>query len=42
MFFNNDSFIYDNIPLYGILGGIFAVFFVSFSIYWSINELFLE
>jgi len=28
MFFESDSFIYENIPFYGILGGILSVFFL--------------
>ncbi len=38
----NTNFIeYSDIPFYGILGGILFVFFVAFSLYWTIEELFL-
>jgi len=42
MFFESDSFIYENIPFYGILGGILSVFFLIFTIYWVISELFID
>ncbi len=38
---NTDWIEYSDVPFYGILGGILFVFFIAFSLYWTIDELFL-